>query len=172
MEKWLEWSRSDHHKYFNSSDVPIDIIPDDEFHYPPNLSIYSYERCDVTKIQKVKPTENNDRLSHFVMNGSSIFPPLMLNVQPNENIYDACSSPGGKALLLLQTLVPIRIVCNDIDPVRVHKVKTAFKQFLVNFNDQWYDKKIFITTEDARYVRDDGVYDKVIAGIYFYSKKK
>lgn len=111
----------------------------------------------------MKPTENNGRLSHFAMNGSSIFPPLMLDVQPNEKVYDACSSPGGKALLLLQTLVPISIVCNDIDPVRINKVRTAFKQFLVDYDCSWKNKRIFITTEDARNCSDYGVYDKVTA---------
>lgn len=140
---------------------------EEAFRYPNDLLIYSYKRCDVTKIRRVKPTENNDRLSHFAMNGSSIFPPLMLNVQPNDKIYDACSSPGGKALLLLQTLVPIdRIVCNDIDPVRVNKVRTAFKQFLIDYDNEWKNKRIFITTEDARNCDNYGVYDKVV-----YAKK-
>lgn len=162
MNKWLTWSRSDYHKYLNASDVTINITPDDDFRYPNDLLIYSYKRCDVTKIQRVKPTENNGRLSHFAMNGSSIFPPLMLNVQPNDIIYDACSSPGGKALLLLQTLVPINgIVCNDIDPVRVNKVRTAFKQFLIDYDCNWKEKRIFVTTEDARHCGDYGVYDKV-----------
>lgn len=161
MDKWLEWSRSDYHKYFNASDIPIDIVPDDEFRYPNNLLIYSYKRCDTTKFQRVLPTENNGRLSHFTMNGSSILPPLMLNIQPNEKIFDACSSPGGKALLLLQTLIPISIVCNDVNDIRVHKLHTAFKQFLVDFKGAWKGQKIFITTQDARICGDDGVYDKV-----------
>src|ERR1700744_5973128 len=131
MTKWLAWSKSDYHKYLNA-DVPINIIPEEEFVYPSNLLISSYKRCDVTKFQKVKPTENNSRLSHFTMNGSSIFPPLMLNVQPHDRIYDACSSPGGKSLLLLQTLLPISINCNDVDPVRISKVRTALKQFLID----------------------------------------
>lgn len=164
MNKWLRWSKSDYHKYLNASDVPINIVPDHEFRYPNDLLIYSYRRCDVTKIQRVKPTENNDRLSHFVMNGSSIFPPMMLNVQPNDKIYDACSSPGGKALLLLQTLVPIHIVCNDVDHVRINKVRTALKQFLVDYDCNWKNKRIFITREDARNCSDYGVYDKVKNG--------
>lgn len=165
MDKWLKWSKSDYHKYLNASDVPIKVIPEEEFCYPNNLLIYSYKRCDVTRIQQVKPTDNNDRLSHFAMNGSSIFPPLMLNVEPNDKVYDACSSPGGKALLLLQTLVPTTIVCNDIDPVRVNKVRTAFKQFLIDYDGNWKNKKIFITNEDARNCSDYSTYDKVIENV-------
>lgn len=161
MKEWLRWSKSDYHKYLYATDVPVNIASEDDFRYPDNLLIYSYKRCDVTRIQRVKPTENNNRLSHFTMNGSSIFPPLMLNIQPNDKVYDACSSPGGKALLLLQTLVPISILCNDIDPVRVNKVRTAFKQFLVDYDGIWNNKKIFITTQDARNCSDYGVYDKV-----------
>lgn len=127
MTNWLAWSKSGYHKYLNASNVPINIKPEPDFIYPSSLLIYSYKRCDVTKFQKVKPTENNNRLSHITLNGSSIFPPLMLNVQPNDKIYDACSSPGGKSLLLLQTLHPITIVCNDIDQSRINKVRTAFK---------------------------------------------
>jgi len=127
MEKWLTWSKSDYHKYLSATNVPIHIEPEAGFIYPSNLSIFTYKRCDVTKFQKVKPTENNSRLSHLTINGSSIFPPLMLNVQPNDKIYDACSSPAMKSLLLLQTLLPISIVCNDIDHTRIHKVQTAFK---------------------------------------------
>lgn len=141
----------------------MDIVPNDEFRYPNHLSLYTYKPCDVTAFQKVKPTENNGRLSHFTMNGSSVFPPLLLDVQPNEKIYDACSSPGGKALLLLQTLVPIHVVCNDIDPIRVHKILTTFKQFLVDYKDSWKNERIVVRTADARYCKDYGVYDKVNA---------
>ncbi|KAG4067910.1 hypothetical protein HA402_010596 [Bradysia odoriphaga] len=165
LNRWLEWSRSDYHKYLNATDIPIDIVPDDEFSYPNNLLIYSYKRCDVTRFQRVLPTENSDRLSHFAMNGSSILPPLMLNVQPDDKIYDACSSPGGKALLLLQTLIPISIVCNDIDHIRVHKIHTVFKQFLVDFKGAWKNQKIFITTQDARICGESGVYDKILVDV-------
>lgn len=177
--------------------------------------MYSYKRCDVTTFQKVKPTENG-LLSHFAMNGSSILPPLMLGVQPNDKIYDACASPGkggkvrvriwlkvshvrlhhpwnlrclglgmlyyfvnydekiisdvlvtgvtitgGKSLLLLQTLMPITIVCNDIDHIRLHKVLTTFKNFLDDYKHNWKNERIFLTNQDARECSDYGVYDKV-----------
>lgn len=43
---------------------------------------------------------------HCLINGSSILPVLALDLQQGDNILDMCAGPGGKSLVMLQTLKP------------------------------------------------------------------
>lgn len=40
------------------------------------------------------------------MDGGSLLPVLALGVNPGDRVLDMCAAPGGKSLLILQTLFP------------------------------------------------------------------
>lgn len=40
------------------------------------------------------------------MDGASLLPVLALDVKPGDRVLDMCAAPGGKSLLVLQTLMP------------------------------------------------------------------
>lgn len=59
--------------------------------------------------------------SHYLMNGASILPVLALDIQAGDKILDACAAPGGKSLLMLQSLLPGIVVSNDIMASRINR---------------------------------------------------
>jgi len=40
------------------------------------------------------------------MDGASLLPVLALDIKKEEKILDLCSSPGGKTVCMLQTMLP------------------------------------------------------------------
>lgn len=40
------------------------------------------------------------------MDGASLLPVLAMGVNPGDRVLDMCAAPGGKSLLILQTLLP------------------------------------------------------------------
>ncbi len=66
----------------------------------------------------------------YAMNPSSLLPPLALDPQPNERVLDACSAPGGKAILIASRLSEQgELVANDLSASRLTRLKTIFQQF-------------------------------------------
>lgn len=55
------------------------------------------------------------------MNGGSILPVLALDLQAGDRVLDACAAPGGKSLLMLQTLLPGLVISNDIQESRINR---------------------------------------------------
>lgn len=43
---------------------------------------------------------------YYLMDGGSLLPVLALGVNPGDRVLDMCAAPGGKSLLILQTLFP------------------------------------------------------------------
>lgn len=163
MEDWI--FDSDHYKYYsNSTDFPINIEMETELNIPENLHIFTYEKGNCSTF--VKPKKGiTGVLSHFLMDGASILPPLMLNVQPGDKVLDACAAPGGKSLLMLQSLHPEILVCNDLIESRTNRIKKIMYQYLYDFEEKWNKKRCFITQEDARVISDYGSYDKILVDV-------
>lgn len=40
------------------------------------------------------------------MDGASLLPVLALGMNKDDSVLDLCASPGGKSLVILQTLLP------------------------------------------------------------------
>jgi len=43
---------------------------------------------------------------YYTMDGASVLPVIALDVEPGCSVLDLCAGPGGKALAILQTLLP------------------------------------------------------------------
>ena len=43
---------------------------------------------------------------YYPMDGASVLPVIALDVEPGCSVLDLCAGPGGKALTILQTLLP------------------------------------------------------------------
>lgn len=48
-------------------------------------------------------------LGYYLMDGASIFPVVALDIKNGDVVLDLCAAPGGKTLLMLQTLMPGKI---------------------------------------------------------------
>lgn len=159
MEDWIP--ESDHYKYYSSTtDFPLKIEMDTDLVFPENLKIFTYEKGNVSRF--VKPRRAlTGVMSHFLMDGASILPPLVLGIEPGDRVLDACAAPGGKSLTVLQTLHPDLLVSNDVQSSRVDRVKRIFKDFLIDYDENWKNKRCMVTESDARAISEYEMYDKV-----------
>lgn len=152
---------SEHYRYYKTTaDFPLTIEKDTSFIFPENLQFYTYEKGNVSTFIRPKRTITNV-YSHFLMDGASILPPLMLNVQPGEKVFDACAAPGGKSLIILQSMYPDFVVCNDVQESRVQRIYDLFREYFIDFDENWLKKRCFIRESDACTLSEYGMYDKV-----------
>lgn len=163
MEEWV--FESDHYKtYSNTMDFPMKIEMEKNLEIPENLHMFTYEQGNVSDFQGPKKCTTGV-LSHFIMDGASILPPIALSVEPGDRVLDACAAPGGKSLLMLQTLYPNVLVCNDVQESRVNRIHRVMKQFFYDFHEKWHNKRCFITQEDARSMVEFNMYDKILVDV-------
>ena len=99
------------------------------------------------------------------MDGASVLPPLFLNVQPGDKVLDACAAPGGKSLLMLQTLYPELLVCNDLQESRVNRIRKLMQEYLFDYEERWEGKRLMIQQSDARNLEQYNSYDKILVDV-------
>lgn len=164
MEDWV--FESDHYKYYKAEDseFPIEIETEREVTIPEHLHLYTYEMGNISKFPRARKGVTGVS-SHFHMDGASILPAIFLDVQPGQRVLDACAAPGGKSLLLLQTMYPNVLVANDLSQSRVKRIKNLFGEFLIDFDRDWLNKRCFITASDARGLAEYGQYDRVLVDV-------
>lgn len=163
MEDWV--LESDHYKYYSTTtDFPLSIEMETTLDFPENLHIFTYEKGNISDFMKARRSCTNVS-SHYIMNGASILPPLALGVQPGDRVLDACSSPGGKSLLMLQTLYPEVLVCNDIQHSRLNRVEKTLSEFIFDFEEKWKGRRCIFTQKDARVIQDYGTYDRILVDV-------
>ncbi|XP_058124736.1 5-methylcytosine rRNA methyltransferase NSUN4 [Anopheles ziemanni] len=156
---------SEHYKYYsNSTDFPLNIEMEDSFRIPETLHLYTYERANVSTFRSPRKCTTGV-LSHFLFDGASCLPPLALDVQPGDRVLDACAAPGGKSLLLLQTLLPGTMVMNDLQESRCNRIRRLMRQYLYDFDDKGKQKRCFITQTDARNLQEYSMYDRVLVDV-------
>ncbi|CAO1317873.1 unnamed protein product [Diamesa serratosioi] len=163
MEDWV--FESDHYRYYsNTMDFPLKIEMELDFQFPSSLQLFTYEKGNVSDFRSPKKTDTGV-LSHFLMDGSSVLPPLALNLQPGDRVLDACAAPGGKSLLMLQTLYPKLVVCNDIQESRVNRIRKIMDQYIYDFGENVDKHRCIITCQDARTISEYGEYDKILVDV-------
>lgn len=163
MEDWV--FESDHYKYYSSTmDFPLKMEMEREFAIPENLHLFTYEKGNVSDFKGPRKSSTGV-LSHFLMDGASILPPLVLNIKPGERVLDACAAPGGKSLLMLQTLHPETLICNDVQESRVNRIKRVMHQYFYDFEEKWNRKRCFLTQQDARVIGEYEMYDKILVDV-------
>lgn len=163
MEDWV--AESEHYKYYQTNaDFPLLIEPEPTFQYPEHLAIYTY---DMGNCSSFKPPRQclTGVLSHFLMDGASVLPPLFLQVQPGERVLDACAAPGGKSLLMLQTLHLDQLVCNDVQESRLNKLRRVMQEYLFDYKQRWAGKRLIFSQSDARNLDEYQSYDKILVDV-------
>lgn len=163
MEDWV--LESDHYKYYSTTtDFPLSIEMETQLTFPENLHIFTYEKGNISGFPKASRSVTGVS-SHYLMNGSSILPALSLDIQPGDRVLDACAAPGGKSLLMLQTLHPEILVCNDLQQSRLNRVEKTLSEFIYDFDLNWNRKRCILTQEDARCISEYGMYDKILVDV-------
>lgn len=164
MEDWV--LESDHYKYYSTNaDFPLRIELETELTFPEHLHIYTYERGNISNFAKARRSCTNVS-SHYILNGSSVLPALVLDVQPGDRVLDACAAPGGKSLLLLQTLHPERLVCNDVQHSRLSRVEKTLSEFVFDLEAKWVRTgRCEFMQKDARVIDAYGEFDRVLVDV-------
>ncbi|KAF7278361.1 hypothetical protein GWI33_008493 [Rhynchophorus ferrugineus] len=129
-----------------------------------HLNIYCYEKDNKTQFDGATKSSTGVT-NYYLMDGGSILPVLALDLKPGSKMLDMCASPGGKSLLALQTLYPNLIVTNDISHSRVQRIKSVFKEFIYDFDENWLKSgKIHISNRDARFI-EDKIFDRILVDV-------
>ncbi len=77
------------------------------------------------------PISSNSLLSHYFLDLSSIFAPLLLPIIPHARVLDMCAAPGGKLLVMLsRTSDNVTMIANDISSTRAERLRRVVKDFV------------------------------------------
>ncbi|XP_076337663.1 5-methylcytosine rRNA methyltransferase l(2)10685 isoform X2 [Tachypleus tridentatus] len=148
--------------YQSQMNEPFSVEQEKELNFPEHLSAWFFPRGDLSDFPSPKH-DSLGLLGYYLMDGASVLPVLALGIKPGDFVADLCAAPGGKALTALFTLLPEKLICNDISESRINRLMEVSK-FYVPSMDSW-KKKIVIMKGNACDERHTGCYDKVLVDV-------
>lgn len=138
-------------------------MEDDMREYPDALRVLAYPRGDVSLFPQVPCSEGEtgreqawrvqaevgpgQTLGWYLMDGASILPVLALDLKLGDAVLDLCAAPGGKSILMLQTMLPGqttistsffpadcgvagKLVCNDNQVGRLNRLRNSLLAYI------------------------------------------
>lgn len=96
-----------------------------------------------------------------------MLPPLLLDLRQGDRVLDACAAPGGKSLLMLQTLLPQQLICNDVMESRVNRIHKVMREYLIDYK-KWFvgrEPPLILQQGDARNLNEYGSFDKILVDV-------
>uniref|UniRef100_A0A0N5BW21 NOL1/NOP2/Sun domain family member 4 n=1 Tax=Strongyloides papillosus TaxID=174720 RepID=A0A0N5BW21_STREA len=144
-----------------------DTLPtkEDFIYYPRSLKIYSYPRGAL--MDYPAPLRDKKQISGWwLLDGGSVVPVLALDIADKDHILDICAAPGGKSLLMLQTGLPEKIVCNDQKMSRIGQLRKALTSYVPE--DSIHAEKIILKRKNASDIEkwdELNLYDKVLVDV-------
>ncbi|XP_003374382.1 hypothetical protein Tsp_09736 [Trichinella spiralis] len=138
-------------------DIPIQT---DEIAYPAYLRVLLYPPGDIS-VFKPSPVSSNGCTEYYLMDAASVVPVLALNVEPSDVVLDMCAAPGGKSLLILETLLPELLVLNDVNLSRMNRLRRMLNSYIPS--DSSIRERVVLKRKDASSSDWDELekYDKV-----------
>jgi len=144
--------------------VNTDALPsiDDFIIYPRDLKLFAFPQKCLDNF----PAPVHDRMkisSWWLLDGSSVLPVLALDLQHSDIVLDMCAAPGGKSLLIAQTLKFSSLVCNDVKLHRIGQLKRGLSMYIPANSE--IANQIIIKRKDASTMEgwdELGIYDKVL----------
>ncbi|XP_069700133.1 5-methylcytosine rRNA methyltransferase NSUN4 [Periplaneta americana] len=161
MEDWI--AESHHYRYYRKDvDFPVRVENEYNLLFPEHLQVLSFERGNISSFPPPK-RGSTGVLNYYLLNGASLLPVLALDLNPGDHVLDMCAAPGGKSLLMLQTLFPAILVCNDNQESRTNRINAVLKQYLYDL-DKWKNQ-LFVTHKDGRDINEVGIYNKILVDV-------
>ncbi|XP_071879065.1 5-methylcytosine rRNA methyltransferase l(2)10685 [Bombus fervidus] len=154
---------SDYYKFYDkANDFQINVEKEFVLPFPEYLYIYAFERENYSRFPN--PKKGSTGVSdYYLFDGGSILPVLALDIQFNDIVLDMCAAPGGKALTILQTLMPRVLVANDVTESRIKRLKNVMNQYVSNMCEK--ENTLTITQQDARAIDENGTYNKILVDV-------
>jgi 16S rRNA C967 or C1407 C5-methylase (RsmB/RsmF family) len=72
----------------------------------------------------------NGLSAYYPLDAASLFPVMLLDLQPGHHVLDLCAAPGGKSLFILQHLQNGYLTCNDVSYERKKRLHKIIRQYL------------------------------------------
>ena len=81
--------------------------------------------------QNTLPQMKTGLMSHYFLDLSSIFAPLVLPITPSARVLDMCAAPGGKLLVMLSRVIPdVTFIANDLSRARAQRLRRVIKDYV------------------------------------------
>ncbi len=75
--------------------------------------------------------QKSELLDIYIMDPASVFAARQLNVQAGDRVLDMCAAPGGKSLVLIESLQDSgEIYLNDLSPERRDRLKKVIQNYV------------------------------------------
>ncbi|KAL3320915.1 hypothetical protein Ciccas_000400 [Cichlidogyrus casuarinus] len=72
-----------------------------------------------------KRDDLTQKVQFYPLDLSSVLTVLALGLQPGQSVLDLCAAPGGKSMVMLQTMNPKRLFCCDTSEKRLERLKNV-----------------------------------------------
>ncbi|XP_076653557.1 5-methylcytosine rRNA methyltransferase l(2)10685 [Halictus rubicundus] len=153
---------SDYYKFYNrGANFKVDIVKESTLPFPEHLHPFTFV-SDSDTIFPYPKRGSTGVSDYYLFDGGSLLPVLALDIKMGDVVLDMCAAPGGKAITILQTLMPRIVVANDASESRANKIHAVAKQYLFNTD---MEKMFCITQRDAREIEDKDLYNKILVDV-------
>lgn len=148
------------------SKAPIQVLRANLFQKPETIGFMPFEKlknCYLRPENHVL-TKNNDNFYEFyAMDPASVLVASALECQPDENILDMCAAPGGKSLILAESMGSGSLISNEMSDGRRERLLRVFHEYIPK------EKRLFITVKGLdgnQYgLRFKDEFDRVLADV-------
>ena len=171
MDDFVE--EADYYSYKKVGRREVRVVEETSLSWPPALTAYTFPRGVVeplpAPIAGVLGT-----LGYYCMDAASLLPVIALDLKPGVSVLDMCSGPGGKALAMLQTLMPASLVCNDVNSDRVKRVIRVLDQYLGREKGGGIGgarNNVTLTRQDGAQMIEYESYDRVLVDAPCYTDR-
>lgn len=164
MEDFVEESAF-YESYEKIDTVPVKQVAVKRIALPKALNAFYFPRNVLESFPRPSRTMSGV-FDYYCMDLASLLPVIALGLRPHETVLDMCAGPGGKSLAILQTLLPSKLVCNDVSGQRLQRAR-----WVMNMYTEGADKRLIDTVEFKKF---DGIalpnffpntYDKVLCDV-------
>lgn len=164
LEEWIEETDVFTEVYQGDNEIGLKIERQKELlSFPEMLKIFAFPKGNITDFPAPRRHELNV-LDYYALDGASLLPVLCLNVQLGDRILDLCAAPGGKTLLMLQSMLPGLLVSNDKTEGRTNRIHSVLHQYIPKDLDSIRSISS-VTMRDGCEIYESDAYDKVLVDV-------
>lgn len=149
--------------YQEQSNVNVEFIEQNKLDFPEILKVYTFGRGKIADYPKPQRNNSLGVYNYYLLDGASLLPVLALEIQPNDVVGDFCAAPGGKALMIMLTMRPKSLRCNDSSLSRSVRLKSVFACYIPKISN--LHEIVKFTSVDARSILEQNVYDKILVDV-------
>ncbi|XP_047490722.1 5-methylcytosine rRNA methyltransferase NSUN4-like [Penaeus chinensis] len=165
LENWMEEADVFTNASQDDQEIGVTVVKQEEpVDFPEMLKIFAFEKGNISDFPQPRSDPQLRVLDHYAMDGASLLPVLALDVNPGDRVLDMCAAPGGKSLLVLQTLLPGLLVSNDVSESRVKRIRNILKQYVPR-GMSTIENMTVVTQKNGCIFREAEEYDKVLVDV-------